>query len=237
MPMESRHSPDHFFDFALGWQKRCAEMVSPILLLEPAARHCGDTGHFQKLQAVEGVRGNRCRCRSVYGTFGQMDLREEIHRTLGWVARNALERVQRCRHLLRPPLERTENRVALRNVGFVALVASSRRVDHQSDGDLPMGVGAEGDRRQLVHLRLDASVDIVQLQVSASYATFPDEALGCRVKGDQLQGGRVHIHGNLLEGIELLAHSVHVFLIHLVREQDELLPHAKLNDSLHLQHI
>mmetsp|Transcript_17512 Transcript_17512/g.51831 ORF Transcript_17512/g.51831 Transcript_17512/m.51831 type:complete len:502 (-) Transcript_17512:105-1610(-) len=215
--VEAREALGDGLDLVLGRQERRAEVPRAVLLAEARARHRDEACRLQQTERVERVGRELRPLGRLDGARRQRDRREEVHGALGPDARHAVERVERGGDVVGAALQRGELGRLLLLVGGEFL-AARRRVDHEPDGDLAHGVGAERDGRELDELRLDGGRDVRQLEVAAPQAALAREALRDGVERHQ-RNLRSEVVRHLFERDERRRVAVDVLLVDLVRHE------------------
>mmetsp|Transcript_44465 Transcript_44465/g.115048 ORF Transcript_44465/g.115048 Transcript_44465/m.115048 type:complete len:549 (+) Transcript_44465:294-1940(+) len=232
LAVEGRQALNDTADVLLAGEECSAEVPCAGALPEAAARHHHDAGGLQALHAVQKVRGLPARSGGLHRRGRQAQAGEAVHGALRALARDALQLVERRAERRRAPRQRGEHRVALRGVQLVRGVARLRRRHGARHRDLPAHVGAQVHAPRLEQLLLHRRVHPHQLHVAAAAAALAHEALGDRVQRDQLQprGLRAHLARDPLERVEGLGVHVHVGLVHLVREEHQVVRAAEAHD-------
>ena len=206
-------------------------MISSLFLSESRSRHTDHTSLVQEIHAVHGIGSSSLLlgCLDGLGRHGESEVCVEssIHRETG----HSVQLVQSRRQLLGAHLQRVQNAVLLLLEQLVRRIPGLGRIDHHVHRVLSVHVRAAADRQQLVQLCTHVVREVHQLHIATTTTALAPVSLRGRVERHQL-AVQTQLAHHLLERDELVARTVDVLLIHLVRHDHDVLTSADLADVL-----
>mmetsp|Transcript_3735 Transcript_3735/g.8219 ORF Transcript_3735/g.8219 Transcript_3735/m.8219 type:complete len:346 (+) Transcript_3735:3-1040(+) len=210
--------------------------------MESAARHNAHAGLIEQLHTIQNIRLDSSPFRLNTRALTQPHAREAIHRAVRTIAAHAFQRAQRLYHLHRLPPERVHDRLVLRVPQLIRRIADFRTIHKHRSHHLPDHVRAQVHRHHLIHLIHHALIKPIQLHIPSAHPALPKHPLRGRMERRQLHSALrratafilILRHDSLERHKRRFIRVVHVFLVHLVRQQHQIMLLTEPHDLRHV---